>query len=249
MFTRFVRHAPIISLNNVGKCYGNTVALERINLHLYPGEVLSIIGPNGAGKSSLVKILLGVEPPTSGNCVRHQPIKVSYVPQHHQFNVSIPMRVVDMLRLETTDMHAIAQIADAMDFTSHLYTSVHTLSGGIKQRVVLARALLRKPSLLVLDEPTQGLDAQAEEQINQLLAAKAAQAHISILVVSHDLHWVMQSTHRVVCINKHICCSGTPQEVSAHDAYQQIFNPLGAKRLYAHNHSHCAHHGDAGQQP
>ena len=233
---------PLIQLDRVSVQFEQQSALRQVSLDIQAGEIVSLIGPNGAGKSTLVKVLLGVQPPTSGNVVRRGKLTIGYVPQRFHPSSSLPLRVIDLLQLEQSPHAHFEQILQETGTRHLLHKTIQKLSGGERQRVLLARALLKKPQLLVLDEPMQGLDIQSETELYSYVRSLPERYGCAVLMISHDLHWVMQGTQRVICLNHHICCSGTPQDIQGHPEYQAIF---GAQRFfYQHHHDHCAH-GDA----
>lgn len=215
--------------------------LKNVDFELQPNEIVTLIGPNGAGKSTLIKVLLGIVKPTKGKVWYAQHLKFSYVPQKFNPSHSLPLRVKDLLALERCDATTKKQILSETGIEKLLDAKIQYLSGGEKQRVLLARALLRKPNVLVLDEPMQGLDIQSEAELYEYVRSLPERYGCAVIMVSHDLQWVMQGTHRVVCLNKHICCSGLPESVQQHPEYQAIF---GQRVFYQHHHDHCAH-GDS----
>lgn len=234
--------APIVALQNVHVRIDERDILKNIDFSLHAKEIVTLIGPNGAGKSTLIKILLGIIKPTSGKIISNQKLKFSYVPQKFNPSHSLPLRVCDLLALEKCDPQIKQEIIRDTGIAKLTQSKVQQLSGGERQRVLIARALLRQPDILVLDEPMQGLDIQSEAELYDYVRSLPEKYGCAILMVSHDLQWVMQGTHRVVCLNKHICCSGLPENVQQHPEYQAIF---GTNRVfYQHHHDHCAH-GDS----
>lgn len=216
--------------------------LKNVDFSLHEKEIVTLIGPNGAGKSTLIKVLLGISKPNSGQIISAKKLKLAYVPQKFNPSHSLPLRVKDLLNLEKCDKAIKAEIIRDTGIAKLQASKVQQLSGGERQRVLLARALLRQPDVLVLDEPMQGLDIQSEAELYDYVRSLPERYGCSILIVSHDLQWVMQGTQRVVCLNKHICCSGLPESIQQHPEYQAIF---GTNRVfYQHHHDHCAH-GDS----
>lgn len=237
-----VNQNALIQLQGVGVVRDGRAILKQIDLSLAPHEIVSLIGPNGAGKSTLVKVVLGIISADSGQVQRAQHLKMAYVPQQFKPSNSLPLRVTDLLNLERCTTQHRTQIIAETSIETLLNKDIRVLSGGERQRVLLARALLRQPNLLVLDEPMQGLDLHGEAELYRYVASLPQRYGCAILMVSHDLQWVMQGTQRVVCLNKHICCSGLPDSVQAHPEYQAIF---GTQRvLYHHHHDHCGHLDD-----
>lgn len=216
--------------------------LKHVDFSLHEQEIVTLIGPNGAGKSTLIKVLLGIVRPNAGEIKTTKSLKFSYVPQKFNPSHSLPLRVKDLLALEKCDPTIKQEIIHDTGISKLENAKVQQLSGGERQRVLLARALLRQPDILVLDEPMQGLDIQSEAELYDYVRSLPVKYGCAVLMVSHDLQWVMQGTHRVVCLNKHICCSGLPENVQQHPEYQAIF---GTNRVfYQHHHDHCAH-GDS----
>lgn len=234
--------AVLAELKQINVRIDDRVILKNIDFTLHKGEIVTLIGPNGAGKSTLIKVLLGITQPSSGQIKTQPKLKFSYVPQKFNPSHSLPLRVCDLLALEKCDASIKEEIIRDTGIAKLQLSKVQQLSGGERQRVLLARALLRQPHILVLDEPMQGLDIQSEAELYDYVRSLPQKYGCAILMVSHDLQWVMQGTHRVVCLNKHICCSGLPENVQQHPEYQAIF---GTNRVfYQHHHDHCAH-GDA----
>ena len=233
---------PLIELRNIGVRIDQRDILKNVDFSLHPQEIVTLIGPNGAGKSTLIKVLLGIVEPQSGQVISHKKLKFSYVPQKFNPSHSLPLRVCDLLAFEKCDAAMKAEVIRGTGIANSDQLKVPPLPGGERQRVLIARALLRQPDILVLDEPMQGLDIQSEAELYAYVSSLPAKYGCAVLMVSHDLQWVMQGTHRVVCLNKHICCSGLPDSVQQHPEYQAIF---GKHRLfYQHHHDHCAH-GDS----
>lgn len=214
--------------------------LERVDLRLEAGEQVSLIGPNGAGKSTLIKVVLGLMPLSSGQRWIRDRLRLGYVPQQLQVSRMLPLRVADVLALGQSPSPAQrASILAETGVQQLLQHSWQDLSGGERQRALLARALLARPELLVLDEPMQGLDIQAEAELSDYLRTLPQRHGCALLMVSHDLHWVMQGTERVVCLNRHVCCSGSPAQVQQAPAYQALFGRHHV--FYQHHHEHCRH--------
>ncbi len=234
--------APIVALQNVHVRIDERDILKNVDFALHQKEIVTLIGPNGAGKSTLIKVLLGIVKPVSGQVISNSKLKFSYVPQKFNPSHSLPLRVCDLLDLEKCDATIKKEIIRDTGIAKLQQSKVQQLSGGERQRVLIARALLRQPDVLVLDEPMQGLDIQSEAELYDYVRSLPEKYGCAVLMVSHDLQWVMQGTHRVVCLNKHICCSGLPENVQQHPEYQAIF---GTNRVfYQHHHDHCAH-GDS----
>ncbi|TJZ82758.1 metal ABC transporter ATP-binding protein [Paracoccus hibiscisoli] len=215
--------------------------LAQVDFRIQPGEIVTVVGPNGSGKSSLIRALLGHMPLASGRVVRKRGLRIGYVPQRVQLDTAIPMTVRRFLSLPTRVTDAQAEAALARTGVAGLGARQLTqLSGGQFQRVLLARALLSDPHLLVLDEPTQGLDQPGIVAFYQLIEEVRRQTGAAVLMVSHDLLVVMRSSDRVVCLNGHVCCEGTPQHVSTAPEYRALFGAeaQGTLALYRHRHDH-----------
>ena len=212
-----------------------------IDLEIRPEEILTVIGPNGGGKTTLLKIVLGLLKPDSGTVTVKAGLRIGYVPQKIALDATLPMTVRRLMTL--THRHATADLIQALSETGveHLLDAdAATLSGGEFQRVLIARALLARPDLLVLDEPVQGVDFTGEVALYEKIAGIRARHRCAVLLVSHDLHVVMAASDRVVCINSHICCAGVPSEVVEAPEYLRLFGPRaqGTVALYSHHHDH-----------
>ena len=215
----------LLQVNNLGLCIAEKTILKNINFKIHNNEIITLIGPNGAGKSSLVKTLLGINQPTSGKIIKKPNLTVGYVPQSFQVDQRIPINVSQFLLLnkKSVDRKRLSAIATQVDITSLLNQSLQSLSGGQLQRVLLARAIMGQPQLLILDEPAQGIDFQGEAQLYQLITQIKQQLQCGILMISHDLHVVMANTDQVLCLNQHICCSGTPESICLHPEFINLF--------------------------
>lgn len=240
--------APLVTLAGIGILRNGRDILSDVDLDVHRGEIVTIIGPNGGGKTTLLKVILGIIAPDKGSVSRAARLKIGYVPQKLHIDPTLPLPVWRLMTL--TARFARAEIAAALQETgvAHLIEAdVSTLSGGEFQRVMLARSILGRPDLLVLDEPVQGVDFAGEVALYEMIAAIRDQRGCAILLVSHDLHVVMAATDRVICLNGHVCCAGVPHEVAEDPEYARLFGPRasGAVALYQHHHDH-AHtiHGD-----
>ena len=243
------QHEPLIRLDQVNLKFGQNHVLQDISAELHRGCITTLIGPNGAGKTTLVRVVLGLLKPSSGTIWQEQDLRIGYMPQHLPLDERMPLTVSGFLRLTRRSTRAdIAHWLERLNISHLGEQSVHKLSGGEWQRVLLARALLVKPQLLVLDEPVQGVDVQGQLELYQLIPALRDELGCAVLMVSHDLHLVMSATDEVICLNGHVCCSGHPETVSADPAYLELFG----KRLddgiayytHHHDHEHCDHdHG------
>ncbi|WP_421704844.1 ATP-binding cassette domain-containing protein [Aliiroseovarius sp.] len=231
----------LISAENLGFDPGGGPILRGVDFHIHPGEIVTIVGPNGSGKSTLLRLLLGVLPASTGRVVRQTGLRVGYVPQKLAIDASLPMSVDRFLQLPGRHPEAERrQVMADVGIEGLERRSLTALSGGQFQRVLLARALLTQPEILVLDEPTQGLDQPGEAAFYQLIERLRADTGCAVLMVSHDLHVVMAASDRVICLNGHVCCEGTPHVVREAPEYRALFGhgTGGALALYQHEHDH-----------
>ena len=231
----------LVSLENVSVSFGQRRVLSDVSLNLKPGKILTLLGPNGAGKSTLVRVVLGLVAPDAGVIVRQDKLRIGYVPQKLHLDATLPLTVSRFLRLRPGTRKADILPALKRVQAGHLVEApLRKRSGGEAQRVLLARALLSSPQLLVLDEPTQGVDVNGQVALYDLIDQLRRELNCAVLMVSHDLHLVMAKTDEVLCLNHHICCSGTPEVVSMHPEFISMFGNRGAEQLgiYRHNHNH-----------
>lgn len=250
--------APLLSIEDICLRYGAVEVLHRVSLSIEAGEIVTILGPNGSGKSSLLRAALGILPIAAGTIRRAPDLRVGYVPQKLAIEPSMPITLRRFLSLpkRVSDAEAAAVLARVgLEGREHL--PMAGLSGGQMQRALLARALLVRPQLLMLDEPTQGLDQPGEAAFYRLIEEVRRDTGCAVLMVSHDLHVVMAASDRVICLNGHICCEGSPQVVSSAPEYRALFGlgTQGALALYRHDHDHdhlephdhhCSHGHDHG---
>ena len=226
---------------------GRTI-LDHIDIDIGAGEIVTLIGPNGAGKTTLVRVLLGLMRPDQGEIRRKAGLRIGYAPQRFDLAPSIPMTVERFLEPGTRSKTDTVGAALAEVGASRArQTQLTRLSGGELQRVVLARALLRNPHLLVLDEPVRGVDYAGEAELYTLIGRLRDERGLGILLVSHDLHVVMAQSDRVICVNRHVCCSGVPETVARSPEYVRLFGPEAARALglYSHHHDHTHDLGGA----
>lgn len=232
---------PLISADDVCKDFAGRPVLQNVNLQLTAGKAVTLIGPNGAGKTTLVRILLGLLQPDSGSITRQQALRIGYMPQRVSVQPTLPLTVRRFLKLARGSTERSIQEALALLTVEHLQAQqLISLSGGELQRVLLARALLNNPQLLILDEPAQGVDLAGQAELYQLIGDIRAQQGCGVLMISHDLQLVMSATDDVICLNHHICCHGKPEQVSADPAFIDLFgsNLSPGLALYTHNHNH-----------
>jgi zinc transport system ATP-binding protein len=215
--------------------------LSHVDLKISSGEVVTIIGPNGAGKTTLIRTALGLLKPTSGKVWMRPGLSVGYLPQRFHVDPVLPLTVRRFLQLSgaVDDAQMVVALTE-VGAEKLLTAAMQTLSGGETQRVLLARTLLRNPELLVLDEPAQGVDLHGQVELFSLLEKVRRERGCSVLMISHDLHLVMASTDRVICLNRHVCCTGTPAAVTRNPAFVELFGEKAAANLavYAHDREH-----------
>ncbi|MGB7323142.1 MAG: metal ABC transporter ATP-binding protein [Albidovulum sp.] len=232
---------PLIEARGLTLLHGSLVVLHDVDFRIDPAEIVTILGPNGSGKSTLIRALIGLIPPRSGAVTRRENLRIGYVPQRLHIDAGLPLNVRRFLSLPTRVSDAQASHALAQTGVSGLeLRQMSDLSGGQLQRVLLARALLGRPEILILDEPTQGLDQPGEAAFYRLLEQVRNETGAAVLMVSHDLHVVMSASDRVICLNGHVCCEGAPSVVSAAPEYRALFGEGtgGALALYQHQHDH-----------
>lgn len=217
------------------------LVLEAVNLQVRRGEIVTLIGPNGAGKTTLVRVMLGLLKADAGHIRRRPGLRIGYMPQRLALSENLPLtvrRFLDLGRSSCAD--DLLQTADELGIRHLLESPMQRLSGGENQRVLLARALLRKPDLLVLDEPVQGVDVTGQASLYGLISHIRDRLGCGVLMISHDLHLVMATTDHVLCLNHHVCCSGHPECVSQDPAYLALFGSTASAELavYTHHHDH-----------
>jgi len=233
----------LVQLDGITVTFNGSVALDKVALRVRVGEIVTLIGPNGAGKSTLVRVVLGLLKPNQGQVQRKPRLRIGYMPQKLYLDANLPLSVLDFLRLLPSISRDKALAAlEEVGAASVSNNPLHQLSGGELQRVLLARALLREPQLLVLDEPVQGVDVNGQTELYRLISRLRDRYQCGVLMVSHDLHLVIHSTDWVVCLNRHLCCSGHPAQITLEPAYAELFGELA---VYPHHHNH--RHAISGQ--
>ena len=230
----------LLELNQAGVFRSGKWLVKDISFILCEGEILTIIGPNGSGKSTTAKMALGILKPDIGHITLHTN-KIAYVPQKLQINWTLPLRVIDFMRL--TKKIKLEDINNALEMTgvaSLVDKNLDNLSGGELQRVLLARAIVNRPELLILDEPVQGVDFNGEIALYNLINNVSSELNCGTILISHDLHFVMSSTNNVICLNGHICCSGSPKTIVQNKEFIDLFGVKAAQTLspYEHDHDH-----------
>ena len=239
----------LIQTQGLGVRIGARQILRDVNLSVRKREIVTVVGPNGSGKTTLLRVLIGAQTSSEGAVVREAGLQIGYVPQRLAIDQAMPLTVARWLALSgTKDRNRHLQIARQVGISGLLKQQMSSLSGGEFQRALLAEALLVRPDLLVLDEPTQGLDQPAVASFYQLIEGVRDDIGCAVLMVSHDLHVVMRSSDHVICLNGHVCCQGTPTLVSAAPEYQALFgfDTEGALALYRHRHDHRHDHAERG---
>ncbi|WP_082531298.1 zinc ABC transporter ATP-binding protein ZnuC [Devosia sp. Root436] len=241
-----VPRETLITLSNAGVSRGGRTLVSGVDLTIARGEIVTLIGPNGSGKSTTAKLATGVLKPTTGTVTRQPGLRIGYVPQKLSIDWTLPLTVERLMTL--TGRHAPADIDAALEAVGAARlrkAAVQELSGGEFQRVLFARAMIRKPDLLVLDEPVQGVDFSGEVALYELVRQIRDTTRSGILMISHDLHVVMAETDTVICLNGHVCCRGTPSAVKRSPEYLKLFGERAAHTLaiYEHHHDH-EHHDD-----
>ena len=230
----------LISAKNLCLDVRGKSLLSNVSFELHKGEIVTLIGPNGAGKTSLIRLLIGLNNATSGEVCRKQGLTIGYVPQRTSISNAMPLRVVDFLKLAAPYSDSeIKTIMSEVNITDVIESSIQNISGGELQRVLLARALLKQPDVLVLDEPAQGVDVIGQQSLYKTIKAIRDNHACGVLMVSHDLHLVMAATDQVVCLNTHVCCTGHPDHISEHPEYLKLFgDALDGLAVYSHHHDH-----------
>ncbi len=237
----------LVQVEDLGVRYGARTVLSHVSISIGPGEIVTIVGPNGSGKTSLLRAIIGAVKPFQGRVEKGIGVKIGYVPQKLQVDETLPITVSRFLKLAGDITAADIDLALTRAGVPNLSKAqLSQLSGGQFQRVLLARALIGKPDLLLLDEATQGLDQRGSASFYQQIEAVRQDTGCAVLMISHELHVVMSASDRVICLNGHICCEGTPAVVASAPEYRALFGTGtgGALALYRHEHDHGHDHGD-----
>ena len=230
----------LLKVENASFSKNNKYLVKGVSLEVKEGEIVTLIGPNGSGKSTTAKIALGIYKNIEGKVERFTN-KIGYVPQKISIDWTLPIRVIDFMSLTEEPTEEQINIALNLTGVEHLKDkNLGNLSGGEFQRVLIARAIAKQPDLLVLDEPVQGVDFKGEIKLYELIKKISEKLNCGILLISHDLHVVMSATDFVVCLNGHVCCSGTPQTVAKNNEYEELFGDRASSilSLYEHKHDH-----------
>jgi zinc transport system ATP-binding protein len=236
----------LLKLDRISVRLSGHSILEHVSLTLDRSEIVTVIGPNGAGKSTLVNVALGLIKPAGGSIWRAAGLRIGYMPQRLQVDRSLPLSTLRFLQLGGADAHSAAAALAEVEMAGMESQPLQSLSGGELQRVLLARALQRRPDLLVLDEPVQGVDVAGQLAMYELIGALRQRHRCGVLMVSHDLHWVMAKTDHVVCLNRHVCCQGHPEHVGNDPAYRALFGE-DIRNIAPYHHHHNHEHGIHGE--
>lgn len=231
----------LIAARSISKNFAGRRVLENINLSIAPGRIVTLIGPNGAGKTTLIRIVLGLLQPDAGEIRRQASLRIGYMPQKIQLESTMPLSVFRFLQLAGKHDESLVEATLSLLRILHLkQRQLVGVSGGELQRVLLARALIRNPDLLVLDEPAQGVDLAGQAELYALISEISSSRGCGVLMISHDLHLVMSATDEVICLNQHICCHGKPEHVSNDPAYLELFGARASQNIavYTHRHNH-----------
>lgn len=241
-------NTALVDVRHINLKFQGREVIQDVSFRLEPNQITTLIGPNGSGKSTLVRLVLGLQQPDSGSINRQAQLRIGYMPQKLQLDATIPLSVERFMQIPSRFPKREIEAALAEVNVRHLLKNpMQQLSGGETQRVLLARALLRRPQLLVLDEPAQGVDITGQIELYQLITEIRSRYQCTVLMVSHDLHLVMASTDQVICLNHHVCCSGHPESVSADPAFIALFGRQGADTLALYSHHHNHHHDTHGE--
>ena len=254
--TRAAHESPLLRLSGINLQRGGKILLQDVDLSVCAGEIVTLIGPNGAGKSMLVKIALNLLQPDRGTVERRHRLSIGYVPQKIEFDQTLPLTVRRFLKLQSRhpqdstehaltqalDQAGVSDLGDLGGLGELRDAPLQSLSGGEMRRVLLARALLREPDLLIMDEPAAGMDIHGQTELYRLVQNIRERRQCGILLVSHDLFMVMASTDRVFCLNRHLCCSGQPEDVRQHPQFLALFGDRVAQELAVYHHRHDHEH-------
>ena len=239
--------SALVAVRGVSLRFDSTLALDNVDLTVARGEIVTVIGPNGAGKSTLLRVALGLQRPNGGSVTRAPGLRIGFMPQRIAVDATLPLTVRRFLSLGgPVAAGRRRDVLDELGIGYLLDKPFQRVSGGEMQRVLLARAVLRAPDLLVLDEPAQNLDVGGQSEMYALIGALRDRLGCGVLMVSHDLHLVMAAADRVVCLNQHVCCTGHPHDVRGHPEYLALFpdEATAALGVYTHHHDHA--HAPAG---
>jgi len=238
----------LLAANGINKTLAARKILQGIDLEIEEGQIVTLIGPNGAGKTTLVRVLLGLLPKDAGSVYLRPGLRIGYMPQRMNIESTMPITVHRFLRLSSPcSDKKIEEVLEQLTIAHLSKQQLISISGGELQRVLLARALLRDPHLLILDEPAQGVDIAGQSELYELISKIRHENGCSVLMISHDLHLVMSSTDEVVCLNHHVCCHGKPDQVSTDPAFLELFGTNVSTNLAVYTHHHNHEHDIAGE--
>lgn len=235
------RHEALLAAKGVCVAFGRRPVLEDVDLEVRRGEIVTLVGLNGSGKTTLVRVLLHLLKPERGSVTWAPDLRIGFSPQHLHRDPTLPITIERFLTLGTSaPRRRLQALLEEVGAGSLLASQLADVSGGEFHRVLLARAILREPQLLVLDEPLAGVDVASQAELYRLIAALRDRHGCGVLLVSHDLHVVMAATDRVVCLNHHVCCTGHPRSVARDPQFVALFGQQVAETLavYAHRHDH-----------
>ena len=239
---------PLVLAQGVSVRFGRRTVLDSVDLQVRAGEIVTLVGLNGAGKSTLIRVILGIVQPDSGKVTRAPGLRIGYSPQHMRREPILPITVRRFLTLGApAPPEKLEAALDEVGADAILNFPLAEISGGEMQRVLLARALLREPGLLVLDEPLSGVDVTSQSELYRLIATIRDRHGCGVLLVSHDLHLVMAESDTVVCLNRHICCTGRPQAVLRDPEFISLFGPHLSEAIAIYQHSHDHRHDALGE--
>lgn len=238
---------PILKITNLSVNIEEKLILDKISFSVPEGNIITVVGPNGGGKSTLARCILKLIKPSSGEIWVKDGIKIGYMPQKLSLNKNLPINVITFLKLSIknkTNSEILLQTIHEIGIQHILLTPLQKISGGEMQKVLLAKALLGKPNLLILDEPSQGIDINGQLELYKLIDKLCKEKNMSMLIISHDLFMVMKSTNHVICLNQHICCEGTAAFVNQQENFQKLFgrDALNTFSIYEHHHDHSHTH-------
>ncbi len=241
----------LITVENLSVRYGANTVLRHVDMAIEPGEIVTIVGPNGSGKTSLLRAVIGATRPSAGKVTRKPGLKIGYVPQKLHIDPTLPISVERFMGLtHRVSRKSCEKALETAGVPDLLQRQMSQLSGGQFQRVLLARALINRPDILLLDEATQGLDQPGSAAFYRQIEDVRRETGCAILMISHELHVVMSASDRVICLNGHVCCEGSPAVVASAPEYRALFGTGtgGALALYRHDHDHDHDHCDHSQE-
>lgn len=227
----------LVEFKSLSKKFHNKILVDNISFKLNKGEITTLIGQNGAGKTTLAKIILDQESYDSGKLIIKPDIKIGYVPQKLDFNLNMPMTAKGLLKFLAPNGldYGLINLEEFIGYNKIKNKDISSISGGELQKLLLVGTLMSKPDLLILDEPTQYLDVASQQTFYRILGELKERLEITIFMISHDLFTVMKNSDQVICLNKHVCCSGKPTELDTNPDFKNALSEIG---VYVHNHDH-----------